>query len=316
MSEQTISRRKILQLFGVSTAVCLLPKAGSAMMASLPETKKGFTYCLNMATIRGHKLGFVKELETASKAGFRSVEIWMDSLQAYLANGGTPADAKKRLDDLGVKVDNCIGFAEWIVDDEDKRKKGLEQVKKEMDILAQIGCKRTAAPPMGATQTPGLDLKKAAERYRALLEVGDRTGVVPQLEMWGFSKNLSRVSEVMYVALETGHPSARVLLDIFHLYKGGSSLDTLSLINPSAVEVLHVNDYAANIPASSITDADRVYMGDGVAPAKRILQTLNKKDQPLIISTEVFNKKYYGQDALTVARTALEKMKAVTRNLS
>jgi 2-keto-myo-inositol isomerase len=316
MSEQTISRRKVLQALGLSTAVSLLPRVGRSMEQKPTEPNAGFTYCLNMATIRGHKLGFVKELETASKAGFRSVEIWIDSLQTYLSNGGTPADAKKRMDDLGIKAENCIGFAEWIVDDEEKRKKGLEQMKKEMDILAQIGCKRTAAPPMGATQTPGLDLKKAAERYRAILELGDSTGVVPNLEMWGFSKNLSRVSEVMYVALESGHPSAKVLLDVYHLYKGGSPLETLAMVSPAATDILHVNDYTASMPAATITDADRIYMGDGIAPVKKILQALSKKDQPLILSTEVFNKNYYSQDALTVAKTALEKMKAATKNIA
>jgi sugar phosphate isomerase/epimerase len=268
-----------------------------------------------MATIRGHNLGFVKELEVASKADFKAVEIWIDSLQTYLKNGGTLNDAKKRLDDLGVKVENCIGFAPWIIDDEAKRKEGLEQMKREMDLLAQIGCKRTAAPPVGATTGSLLDLKQVAERYRAALEIGDKTGVVPQLEMWGFSKNLSRVSEVMYVALESGHPSAKVLLDIFHLYKGGSSINTLPLINTSSLEILHLNDYAANLPASTITDADRIYPGDGIAPVRRVLQILKNQNKPLIISLEVFNKNYYKQDALIVAKTALEKMKAVTKGI-
>jgi sugar phosphate isomerase/epimerase len=258
----------------------------------------------------------VKELETASKAGFQSVEIWIDTLQQYLDNGGTLRDLKKRLTDLNIQVDNCIGFAEWIVDDDARRAKGIEQTKQEMDMLAQLGCKRIAAPPAGATDVPGLDLRKAAERYRAILEIGDRTGVVPQLELWGFSKNLSRASEVVFVAMESGHPSAQVLLDVFHLYKGGSPLDTLSLIRPSAVAILHVNDYPAHLTPAAITDADRTYPGDGVAPVKRILQLLRKQDQPLILSTEVFNKTYYNQDALTVAKTALSKMKTITNNLS
>jgi sugar phosphate isomerase/epimerase len=268
-----------------------------------------------MATIRGHNLGFVKELEVASKGGFRSVEIWIDSLQTYLTNGGSLKDAKKRLDDLGVTVQNCIGFAQWIVEDETKRKQGLEQMKREMDMLAQIGCKRTAAPPAGATIDPVLNLKQVAERYRAALELGDQTGVVPHLEMWGFSKNLSRVSEVMYVALESGHPSAKVLLDIFHLYKGGNSIDTLPLINTSSLEILHLNDYAANLPAGSITDADRIYPGDGIGPVKKVLRILKNQDKPLIISLEVFNKNYYKQDALTVAKTGLAKMKAVAEGI-
>ena len=315
MSNNTISRRKVLQLLGATSLTSFLPRMGEAATISNEKSKYSFTYCLNMATIRGHKLGFVKELDTAAKAGFRTVEIWIDSLQTYLNNGGTLKQAKQRIDDLGISVANCIGFAEWIVDDDDRRKKGMEQMKKEMEMLAQIGCKRTAAPPMGATNVAGLDLKKAAERYHAVLELGDSTGVIPQLEMWGFSKNLSRVSEVLYVALESGHPSAKVLLDVFHLYKGGSPLETLHLVNADAVDILHVNDYAANLSAASITDADRIYPGDGVAPIKQILKTLAKEKTSLIISTEVFNKNYYSQDALTVAKTALAKMKSVTATI-
>lgn len=311
---QPISRRTVLQLLGTSVAAALPSIAKPA--PAVPPAQHAFAYCLNMATIRGHKLGLVKELETASKAGFRGVEIWMDSLQAYLEKGGTPGDIKKQLHDTGIQVENCIGFAEWMVDDDTSRSRGIEQMKREMGLLAQIGCKRLAAPPAGATGTPGISLDKAAARYRVILELGDTTGVVPQLEMWGFSKNLSRVSEVLYAALESGHPAAKVLLDTFHLYKGGTPLDTLSLISPSAVDILHMNDYPAHLAPAVITDADRIYPGDGVAPLKRILQALHKPDVPLILSTEVFNKDYYKQDALTVARTALEKMKAVTRSVS
>ena len=316
MAKKSISRRNILKLLGTTAATPLLPAlSGAATPDQLTSAPTTFRYCLNMSTIRGHKLGFIKELETASKAGFRSVEIWMNSLQTYLTNGGTTLEAKKRIDDLGLTVDNCIGFAEWIVDDEGRRKKGLELMKKEMEFLAQIGCKRTAAPPVGATETPGLDLKKAAERYRTILELGDSTGVVPHLELWGFSKNLSRVSEVYYVALESGHASAKVLLDVFHLYKGGSSLSTLSLVAPSSVDILHMNDYPAQLTPSVITDADRIYVGDGVAPIKQIIKTLGKRNTPLVLSTEVFNKNYYAQDALLVAKTALRKMKKLVGDL-
>src|SRR4028119_2109897 len=108
-----MNRREMLHVLGTLTGVALLPgkdlPGEGAKLAAKP-----FTYCLNMATIRGHKLGFVKELEVASKAGFRSVEIWIDTLQTYLKEGGTLRDAKKRLDDLGIRVENTIGFAPWI----------------------------------------------------------------------------------------------------------------------------------------------------------------------------------------------------------
>lgn len=301
-----LNRRQAMKIAGASAAAYLVPFQNTD--AATPPAPSDFIFCLNMSTLRGHKLGFVKELETASKAGFRSAEIWIDSLQEYLNGGGSVKEAKSRLDSLGIVPQNAIGFAKWIVDDDTVRKQGIEQLKKEMDILAQIGCKRIAAPPTGATDTPGLDLRKAAERYRVILELGDQTGVVPQLEMWGFSRNLSRASEVCYVAMESGHPSARVLLDTYHLYKGGSPVETLPLIGKTAMELIHLNDYPS-IARETITDADRVHPGDGIAPIKQILKNIKKPDTPLILSEEVFNKNYYAQDPLDVAKTAMAKIK-------
>ncbi len=309
---QSVTRRQTLATLTASVGASFSSPLSESLLPA-PSAQAPFTICLNMSTIRGHKLGLVKELETASKAGFRSVEIWMDTLQDYLKNGGTVADARKRLDDLGIKVENAIGFAPWIVDDETIRTKGVEQLKREMELLAQIGCKRVATPPVGA-QSPGsakVDLYKAAERYRTILDLSDQTGVVPQLELWGFSPNLNRLGEVMFIAIESGHPSARLLLDIYHLYKGGSGSVSLPLVGKSAIEVFHVNDYPASFTREKITDADRVFPGDGVAPIKDTLKLIKRTDRPIVLSLEVFNKAYYAQDAQTVANTAMSKMKAM-----
>ena len=309
-----MNRRNWLQLTGMGIGTRLIPGIPDAV-SSTNERKPSFVYCLNMATIRGQNLGFTKELEVASKAGFRAVEIWMDSLQAFLNKGGTLGEARRQLADLGLVAENAIGFAEWIVDDETRRGHATDQLKREMEQLAAIGCKRIAAPPMGATQLPVLSLKSVAERYRSILGLGEQFGVTPQLELWGFSKNLGRLSEVLYVAVESGHPSARILLDVFHLYKGESPLDTLPLVDPRAVDILHMNDYPASMLPAAITDADRIFPGEGEAPILRILQALRSPERPLILSVEVFNKTYYSQDAGKVAATALERLRSVTRGL-
>jgi 2-keto-myo-inositol isomerase len=311
MPKQTMDRRNALGLMGVSAGAAFLKSSAPPVLKPGVVQKPAFTFCLNMATIRGHKLGFVKELETASRAGFGSVEIWMDSLQAYLQSGGTLIDAKKRLNDMGLKVENSISFAKWIVDHDSTRKEAVEQRKREMELLAQIGCKRMAATGAGAGFDTGVEPRLIAERYRVILELSDHTGVIPLLEMWGFMKNVSKVSEVLYAAMESGHPNARVLLDVFHLFKGNTPLDTLHLMNPMANDILHMNDYNDTLSREIITDADRIYPGDGVAPLKNILQILKRDDQPLILSCEVFNKTYYNDDALNVAKTSLSKMKTV-----
>ena len=79
----------------------------------------------------------------------------MGTIEEYVKGGGSLKDLKRKIADLGLTVESAIGFPEWIVDDEARRAKGLEQAKREMDLVAQIGGKRLAAPPAGATNTAG-----------------------------------------------------------------------------------------------------------------------------------------------------------------
>src|SRR5439155_14471227 len=188
---------------------------------------------------------------------------------------------------------------------------GLEQAKKDMDLVRSIGGTHIAAPPAGATKDKDIDLFKAAERFRALIELGDSIGVLPQLEVWGFSTTLSKLGETMLVATESRHPKACVLLDVYHLYKGGSEFAGLRLLSGAAMNCFHMNDYPAAPPRATITDAHRVYPGDGVAPLKELLRDLAAIGYRGALSLELFNRDYWQKDALVIARTGLEKMKAV-----
>ncbi len=297
----------MLQKSGMIAAIPFLPATEAANI----KKKHSFSFCLNTSTIRGQDLSLMEEIKTASQAGYDGVEIWMNKLNAHLTNGGTTKDIKNLASDLGIKIENCISFPNWIVDDEQKRKEAYDQARQEMELLAEIGCKRVAAPPAGATKAPSLDLLAVAKRYRKLLEIGREVGILPQLELWGFSHNLHLFGEVMYVASEAAHPDACVLPDIYHLYKGGSSFDSLRMIDPSAIHMFHLNDYPADPSKADIDDSFRVYPGDGVAPLSKALGYLIDKNKPIILSLELFNKSYYKKRALDAASEGLEKMKKV-----
>jgi 2-keto-myo-inositol isomerase len=314
MDKSSQNRRQALQTLGLTAGAALLSNTAASKNAVVKATP-AFKYALNMSTIRGHKLGFVKELEVAAKAGFTSVEIWIDTFQTYLQNGGSPSQAKNIITGLGLTVENAIGFAKWIVDDETTRNAAIKQLQTEMDQLAQIGCHRIAAPPFGATSLPLLNLDVIADRYRTILKMGEQAGVIPMVEMWGGSQNLKTISQVLYVAAASGDKNALVLLDSFHIFKGGSSVESLPFVGKNAIEVFHVNDYPAGISPQNISEPDRIYTGDGIAPLKQIFQIIKNPEKPVVLSLEVFNESYYKQDALTVAKTGLAKMKAVTAGI-
>lgn len=269
-----------------------------------------FRFSLNTSTIREQKVGIVREIEIAREAGYDAIEPWMDTLHRYVDEGGSVPDLAKRITDSGLIVPSAIGFAQWIVDDADARKQGLENAKRDMDLLARLGGLRIAAPPIGAHDKPGPDLVTAADRYRTLLEVGEQIGIIPQCEVWGFSKTLSRLAETAYVVIAASHPKACLLPDVYHLHKGGSGFDSLKLLSGLAVQVFHMNDYPAEPGRESISDAHRVYPGDGVAPLTSILRDLHAAGFNGVLSLELFNRDYWKQDPALVARTGLAKMRA------
>ena len=154
------------------------------------------------------------------------------------------------------------------------------------------------------------DLLKAAERYRALLEIGDRIGVIPQVEVWGASRNLHRLGQSMFVVIESGHPKACLLPDVYQIYKGGSDFHGFKQLSAHCIQVFHLNDYPADPPRERIGDRDRVYPGDGIAPLTQILHDLQANGSRAVLSLELFNPKLWKLDALDVAKTGLQKMKA------
>lgn len=320
MRQTGLSRRRFVAASGAALGAAVFADRRGAAAAGSNSGKAGpFRYSLNTSTIRGQKLGLEKEIDTAAEAGYDAIEPWVSTIQEYVKAGGKLADIRKRITDRGLTVEGAISFTSWIVDDDVRRTEAVEQLKREMDLLAQIGGKRIAAPPVGANggDAPILDLAKVAERYRAILDVGDQTGVTPGLELWGPSKNLHRLGQCMFVLVESAHPKACMVGDVYHIFRGGSDFAGLKMLSGAAMPLMHMNDYPADPPRERLTDRDRVMPGDGVAPLPQILRWLRENGSRAVLSLELFSQKYWEKDALEVARTGLAKMKnAVEQSLA
>jgi len=310
---QAISRRNWIAAGAMAAAGTWAALFGAATrLSSAAPSPSSFRLCLNTATIRGYNLSITQEIDLAIQAGYQAIEPWLDRLGRYVQEGGSLNDLRKRIQDGGLTVEGAIGFASWCVDDDAQRQKGFDQAKREMEWLAQIGAKRMAAPPAGVPRGQKVEIERLVERYRKLLELGDQTGVTPILEFWALNQTLGKLSTAVHVAIETGHPKACVLADIFHMYRGGSPFDGLRLLGPLAVPIIHINDYPAQPPPEKLTDGDRVFPGDGVAPLGEILKTLQSIGAQPVLSLELFNKEYWKQPPLETAKTGRQKLAALT----
>ena len=293
-----------------TAALGMIPAAGARAAAPAPAAGGSFRYALNTATLRGYKLPLADQIVLTAKAGYTGIEPWVEDIAKAAAGGTSLGALKRQCADAGLSVISAIGFAAWAVDDDAARAKGMEQMKRDMDLVAQIGGTRIAASPAGVYKADvKLDLDRAAERYRDVLELGRDMGVIPQLEFWGAAANLSRVDQCLYVAARAAHPDACVLADAYHMYRGGSEAASLRLLSRSATHCFHMNDYPAEPAREALKDSDRVWPGDGIAPLTEILRTLAENRADVWLSVELFNAAYWQRPAPETARTGLDKMK-------
>lgn len=299
MSSDSLSRRNVLKT-GLAASLGL---ASGLAYSRQPRVQPGqtnpshnlpFRVSLNTSTLMAYQLPVDRQIELIAAAGFDGTELWMRDIQAYLEKGCTRADLKEKLAAGNLVLENIIGFSQWCNDDAEERKKALEQLRQEMEIIADLGGPYIATPVMGLQALDPSKMDEYAARYRAILDLGDETGVTPLLELWGMGA-LHRVSDCAQITIATGHPKAAMLLDIYHVHRGGNTWNTVDVLNGHRLPVIHMNDYPATPAFSELTDADRVLPGEGSCPFDTVIPKLYKAGFRGGFSVELFNPGYWAQ---------------------
>lgn len=266
---------------------------------------------LNCGTLNGYKLPLEKQVELVSQAGYDGIEPWTRDIEEYFSRGKKLSDAKKLFADANLKVYNLIGFAKCMSDDAGERANGLEQIKREIEWAAGIGSKNIACTMLGIERLDPQKFDEYAARYRAVIEIATPCGVKPLLELWGH-RALHKLGDALDIAARTGSERAGLLLDFYHLYRGGNSFDSLALLNLADMDVFHINDYPAIPPREKLADADRIFPTEGICQFGKILPKMKKQGFKGCLSLEIFNKKYWATyPPEELLKIGLQKIKAI-----
>lgn len=314
MSNQKLSRRKMIRSGCLLLGGAALTNSAFANQLHEPLTKRQkpvsglpFRISMNTSTISGYKLGVIEQIELIADAGFDGVELWVRDIEAYLKKGGSLESLAQRLKSSKLTLENMIGFAQWISDDDTIRKQAVVQLQKEMEITEHLGGKYIAAPVIGIDNFDKKRIPEYTDRYRAILDLGDQTGVVPVLELWGAGV-LNQLSDCASIVIATGHPHATMLLDFYHLYRGGNTWGTLDCLNAARLPVFHINDYPQVPDRQQLTDSDRVFPGDGICPFNHLIPMLYHAGFRGGFSVELFNKEYWNSmDVKTILKMCYTK---------
>lgn len=268
-----------------------------------------FAYGFNTSTINKCGLGLPEEFELVAKVGYDAIEPWVSEIETFLEQGGDLDELRSLAERLELRIVNLIAFFPWAHPDPAKREDGLDDAGRVFGMARELDCAYVAAPPSGISDRTDIALSHIAECYVELLDLGREHGTKPLLEFWGHASLLGTLDEAVEIVAMVDDPDAAILVDVFHMMKGGSDLGLLTDLEANEVGLIHMNDYPRSPHVSELSDSERIYPGDGAAPIAQILGSLAEIGYGGVLSLELFNKSYQESGAARVAEEGLEKMK-------
>ena len=264
-----------------------------------------FKYCLNASTIRTTPI--LQQINAARAGGYEAIELWHDAIDAHLETGGSLREIRTALDDEGLFVPTTIYLGDWFDAAAEQYPAVLDECKRRMSQSVELGAPHVIAGPMAGKA----DYTLGAQRYAELMNIGQSMGVLPAMEFLGFVEQLNTIEDALEVMRLSDHPKATTVLDPFHIFRGGGSVESIAQLSADQIAVSHFNDTPASPPREEQHDHDRVMPGEGHLDLARYVELLHQVGYTRYLSLELFRDDLWQQDPLEVSRIGLEKMRAV-----
>ncbi len=265
-----------------------------------------FQLCFNTSTIR--PTAIQKKIRIAAEAGYEAVELWNDDLTGFEQAGGDLSEIRTMLEDANLSVPDVVHLSGWMdADEASYRSQVLPEARRLMEQGVAVGAPRIIAGPAHGQA----DLALAADRFLELMALGKEVGCLPSLEFLGFVSHVRDVDTLMEIVNRADHPDTTVVLDAFHIYRGGGRDEDILKVPGDRIAIFHIDDAppAVSRPLDSFTDGDRVYPGDGILDLKGMLRMLADQGFAGPVSLELFNAELYEADPLEVAKTGAERVR-------
>lgn len=262
-------------------------------------------YCLNTSTIKPQPL--LRKIELAGQAGYDGIELWVNDVYDFIGRGGEVHDIEAALSNNGLIVPSMIAIRQWGDMDGWEYELVKDEARRRFALCARLGSPYiVATPPLEKTETEHLP-----ERYRDLLQIGREEGIRPTFEYISFFKSVYSLADAWEIVQQADDPDSSIILDAFHNWNSGSTLDELRAVPLEKISHYHIDDAANGKSPTTQTDPDRVMLGEGQIDLAAEVEVLKAKGYDKTVSLELFNAELWEQNPLAVISTGLARMKAL-----
>ena len=235
--------------------------------------------------------------------GATAVEVWLPKLEAHLESNSV-ADTLEVVRARNLRLVAASVQSGLLLSQGAERRAAFDQFRTRLDL-----CQAFAIPVLvvAADFPPGPD-ETALQRAMVSLVQAARWAagfdVRLALEFDGGAGFCTNLDTAMSLVEQCGEPNVGVCLDAFHYHKGPSKphdLNRLTAQNLAHVQVCDV----AGVPREWMTDADRVFPGEGDFDLGPIFERLRAIDYRGAVSLEMMNPVLYAVKPAQVAELGL-----------
>lgn len=256
-------------------------------------------------------LGQVKNLEEliilASENGFGSVDTSGQELRDFAEEKGLE-NAKAFLKEHEVTIGSIGLPLEWR-HSEEQFKEGLGTLLEDAKIAAEFGCTSCCTYVLPATDyNTAHFMALVTKRLRLCAQILNEYGISLGLEfvgphhlrtawknpfIWEMKDTLDWIDAI-------GEPNVGLLLDSYHWYTIGGTIEELAALRPEQITHVHLND-AKDVPLEEVLDNDRLYPGEGIIDLVGFLKTLDQIGYKGSVAQEILTKEPLTEAANSLA---------------
>jgi 4-hydroxyphenylpyruvate dioxygenase len=258
---------------------------------------------------------FRQFVDAAASASFTAVTLWPLMYRRALSREGlTPADMRAAADDASVGVSCLEGCGDWLPLSGEAPRNNIFRVEWSRDDFFRVALELGADTVVASDMTGGaFTHQQAVDGFGRLCEDAAQHGLQVALEFISFS-GIPDVASAWDIVRDAAAPNARLVFDVCHYRRGGSSAEQLALVPPHLISDVQVADGAAVAPPDLMDEAmfHRALPGHGAFGVAEVMRSLTAAG----VSARVGPELYLAEGTDAPGPTAVELMNATTAVLS
>lgn len=246
------------------------------------------------------------DLQAAKAAGFDYVEIWAAKLRAFLKEK-TTSELRDLFFQSGLSP-LSINSIEHITFRDAQAYESIRQECEELSSIAgAIGCPCIVVVP-GRLPPGEISREKVVAEsvgvLNELCEIAGNHNVSLAFEFLGQPDcSVPTLDLAAEIVGKVGRDELGLVIDSFHFYAGGSTVEMIEALDPKLIQIFHIND-AEDLPREQLEDRHRLLPGLGILPLREIVSAFRRIGYDKVASVEIFRPEYWERDPFELAREA------------